>query len=143
MTKKRSVERSSSIRFERRDAWSCDSSESTTSGCPYVRTPETNLPGDDDISACDQTITASRFTGVGRPSIGSLRTDFDPISSGLSWRKRAPFAEMSQIATLAFPNVAAIGGASRKRSAVRRFRAASYMLSPFSLLALALAVQMV
>ena len=59
------------------------SSEFITSGWPYVRTPETNFPCDDD-SACDQTTTASRFTGAGRPSIGNFRTDFDPISSGLS-----------------------------------------------------------
>ena len=50
------------------------------------------------------------------------------FSSGRSCRKRAPFAEMSHTATAAAPNVPLSGGASRKRSAVRRLRAAaSYM----------------
>ena len=75
------------------------------------------------LSGCVQTTTASSDTGAGRPSTGICSTDFVPVSSGLSWRNRAPFAEMSQTATGDAPNVAASGGASRKRSAVRRLRA--------------------
>src|ERR1041385_8168469 len=55
-------------------------------------------------------------------------TDFCPISSGCPCRKRAPFAEMSHTATGDAPNCAESGGSSRKRSLVRRFRAAASIM---------------
>ncbi len=41
MTKKRSAERNSSMRFDRFEVCNCEISDVMTSGEPYVRTPET------------------------------------------------------------------------------------------------------
>jgi hypothetical protein len=69
------------MRFERFDDCSCAMSELTTSGEPYVRTPDSKRPGC-ALSACVQTITASSETGDGRPSTGIFRIPLLPVSSG-------------------------------------------------------------
>src|SRR5205823_4350388 len=64
---KRSLRRNSSMRVVRLRFWRWSSIPSTTSGAPYVRTPETKRLGAIG-STCVQTTTASSCSGARRPS---------------------------------------------------------------------------